>query len=81
MSSEPHVTGISFPGAGPAELARSDGWFYRLHGIVSLDMECGDWAPRVVLKITLADVSDRTLESVKAIRDSFPNHRIEIETA
>lgn len=69
---------IHFAGLGPPELRRPDGWFYRLHGIGGIETHVGfDYDARLI--VTIYDVSDRTLDSIKVIRDNFPNYSIQLQ--
>lgn len=66
---------IHFAGLGPPELRRPDGWFYRLHGIGAIDCEVG-WDTQARLVVTIYDLSDKTLDSIRVIRDNFPDYSI-----
>jgi hypothetical protein len=75
---------LIFNGSGPAELKRDDGWFYRLQGVLGMDMRLDTglygWREPAVMEVTIRDVSDQTLDSIRVLRDSFPDYRIEITT-
>lgn len=60
------------------EIERPDGWLYRLHGIVQVETQY-DW-DQVTTTLGVRDLSDRTLESVRVIRDAFPDTILEIQT-
>lgn len=71
---------ITFPPGGPVELKREDGWFYRLHGVVGFDLrhDGWDWYRESVLEVTIRDISDQTLDSIRVLRDEFPNMQVQI---
>ena len=80
---------IVFNGTGSPELQRDDGWFYRLHGIVSMDMRWDDhgysfgsptaYVPRrTVLEVSIRDLSDKTLDSIRVLRDEFTESEIHV---
>jgi hypothetical protein len=68
---------IHWKGTGPPELHREDGWIYRLHGIGQMNVEIG--FDRAVLYVVLYDLSDRALDSIRVIRDYFPDYSIHLE--
>jgi hypothetical protein len=72
---------LIFPGSGPAELKREDGWFYRLHGVLGMEMtyeSFWDRYSRPAMEVTIRDVSDQTLDSIRVLRDSFPDYEIRL---
>ena len=66
---------IFFSPTGPPELRREDGWFYRLHGLGPIDCEFGIYDD-ARLVVTIYDLSDQTLDSIRVFRDAFPDYSI-----
>lgn len=68
---------LIFNASGPPELKREDGWFYRLHGIGPIE---ATWSydDVTVLEVTIYDLSDRTLDSIRVMRDNFPHMPIRL---
>jgi hypothetical protein len=74
---------IEYTPFGPPELVREDGWRYRLEGVLGLDWEMEDhgeifrWpsghyqARRTTLIVTIAVLSDATLDSIRVLRDEL----------
>jgi hypothetical protein len=68
---------------GPPELVREDGWRYRLEGVLGLDWELDydddryvwEIAKRLpgrpVVTVTIAVLSDATLNSIRVLRDEL----------
>lgn len=71
---------ITYPASGPMELERPDGWHYKLHGILGFESMYDHWDMTFSVKVFIADVSDRTLDSIKVLRDAFSDAIIKIET-
>jgi hypothetical protein len=80
---------IECSGLGPPEVVREDGWRYRLEGVIGLDweMEYDDrlgWAfevhpPRhTILTVTIAVLSDATLNSIRVLRDELTDCSIRL---
>lgn len=67
---------LHFRPAGPPELEREDGWFYRLHGIGPI--ECEISYDHAVLNVTVYDLSDKTLDSIRVLRDTFSDYAIRL---
>lgn len=63
----------------PPELERGDGWIYRLHGIVQFDWE-HDWFDGEKVRVTLADASDKSLDTLRVLRDELPYAHISFTT-
>ena len=87
------MTAIEYDAVRGLEIVRDDGWRYRLHGIRSIEQVHGDddwyrswslaeavWNPITTWRFALLDLSDKTLDSIRALRDEFPAQKIEIHT-
>lgn len=68
---------LIFKAGGPPELKREDGWFYRLHGIGPIECEIA-WGEFAVLNVTVYDLSDKTLDSIRVLRDTFTEYAIRL---
>lgn len=68
---------LIFQPFGPPELKREDGWFYRLHGIGPIECEIA-YSEVLTMNVTVYDLSDRTLDSIRVLRDQFPENSIRL---
>lgn len=81
---------LRFTPTGPPELVREDGWFYRLEGIGQIVPRFDDdygysdgllGTPRwttSVLEVTIYALSDKALDSIRVLRDEFPDQTIRL---
>lgn len=83
---------IEYTPAGPPEIVREDGWRYRLEGIGGIEMEWRDdydslFDPvtyrytrrETVLKVTIFTLCDKTLDSIRVLRDELTNYTIRLQ--
>jgi len=66
-------------GPGPPELHDADGWDYRLDGVGEIVTSYSvGFKGRISTEVTIYDLSDKTLDSIRVLRDSFPDHSIQL---
>lgn len=63
---------------GVTELHREDGWLYRLKGLYLGEVRVHAYGAE--MDVSLRDISDETLNSLRVLRDALPGYHLIVNT-